>query len=409
MKPQRILGMAWTNMKKRKLRTALTTIGIVIGIMSLIGIATLSTGFETQMNTQLISGFDTDILTVNTGGGFHDPGGVSEDSGIELNTTYADAIETIDGIEVAMCIARQGTTAYNLENESLQTTIMGLNITKFELIYGDQINFTSGGWPTDNESIIIGYLDEPFAQMGENISVSIRIGVLSSNVTFTVSGILDEIGQLGMTSVDGNLLLPLDVYQTLLETETVDSIVVMISDPNQADTIADEIRTLFDDEVNVIVPSQMIETMQAMLTTQEIFLFAIASIAILVAGISILNIMLVSVMERTREIGILKALGAKRRTVLGQFLGEAVLLGILGGAFGIIFGYGMGFLLVQMLGPMFSQMRGLDATSSTIVPVLTVDTIIIALVFSILVSVIFTLYPAYKAAKLDPVKALRYE
>ena len=140
MKTQRVLGMAWTNMKKRKLRTTLTTLGIVIGIMALVGISTLSSGFETQMYNQLISGFDTDILTVITGGGFPGPGGPSGDSGIELNTTYADTIETIEGVEGAMSVAQTGTTAYNSDNESLQTILMGFNLTKFELIYGDRLD-----------------------------------------------------------------------------------------------------------------------------------------------------------------------------------------------------------------------------------------------------------------------------
>ena len=155
----------------------------------------------------------------------------------------------------------------------------------------------------------------------------------------------------------------------------------------------------------------------------EIFLLAIASIALLVAGISILNIMLVSVMERTREIGIMKALGAKDRTILSQFLSEAVLLGVLGGIIGIIVGfflaYGMGLMLpILFSGGMDSGFAGGDgggfggfggSSNFTLTPVLPLETILIAIGFAILVSVVFALYPARKAAKLDPVKALRYE
>jgi putative ABC transport system permease protein len=417
MKPQRVLGFAWKNMKKRRLRTGLTTLGIVIGIMALVGIATLSAGFEAQMSSQITSGFDADIITVSSMGGFIPGGGGG--SPFELNTTHAADIEAIPGVEVAMALAQSATTAYNATNESLPTRLMAFNITRFELIYGDKVEFASGGWPApaENESCVLGYLETPFAQIGDNITVSIRVGMVTQNVTMTVSGLLDEVGQLGMTSIDGNVLIPLDVYQDILDTDTVNSIIVKISDPNQADTIADLIRTYFDDDrVQVIVPTAMIEAAQGMLGTMDLFLYAIASVAMLVAGISILNIMLVSVIERTREIGILKAIGARSRTVLGQFLGEAMLVGILGGLIGIVFGYGMGFVLVQMLGPMMSGGGGgmgggfnRTSTSVTIVPVLTPNTIAIALLFSVLVSVIFALYPAYKAARLEPVRALRYE
>jgi putative ABC transport system permease protein len=142
---------------------------------------------------------------------------------------------------------------------------------------------------------------------------------------------------------------------------------------------------------------------------------AIASISLLVAGIGIMNIMTVSVMERTREIGIFKAIGANSRTVLFMFLSEAVLIGVTGGLIGIFTGYGLSYALTYVLsGFMQPQHQGTvfqapEAQRMTINPVFTPEWTVIAFIFAIIICIIFGLYPARKAAKLNPVEALRYE
>jgi putative ABC transport system permease protein len=314
---------------------------------------------------------------------------------------------------------------YNQANETLDTRLVGLNFTDMDTVYGDRLVFAGGDFPnpSENMSCIIGYLEEPIASVGENITaeilVRVGLGFAYVNITLTVVGSLEEAGQSGMLPLDRSVFIPLETYHTLFSTENIDTIIAKIEDPNQADAIAEEISDAFEDQVLVLVPSQIIDTVQNVFGIIEIFLLAIASIALLVAGISILNIMLVSVMERTREIGIMKALGAKDRTILGQFLSEAVLLGVIGGIIGIVFGwslaYGMALTLPALLsGGMQSPMEGgsfagFGSGSLSIVPVLPLETIIIAMAFGILVSVVFAIYPARKAAKLDPVKALRYE
>ena len=145
----------------------------------------------------------------------------------------------------------------------------------------------------------------------------------------------------------------------------------------------------------------------------EIFLTSIASIALLVAGIGIMNIMTVSVMERTREIGILKAVGAKSRTILTMFLAEATLIGIVGSLIGVPTGYGLAHVLSYIIARFAAfqpnWVGGPETERATVVPIFSWSWVIIAVIFGITICILFGLYPARKAAKLDPVEALRYE
>ena len=422
MKFRNILGLSFTNMRRRKTRTALTTLGIVVGIMAVVSIAALSGGFETQVTAQLSDGLDMDILTVAPGGGLFGGGGINS---FYLNDTIA--IQNVTGVETTLPFSQSGISVFNETDGTLDTRLAGLNFTDLETAYGHRLTFSSGDYPApeENETCVIGYLQDPIATAGDNVTIQVfkrvGFGFAYVNYSFIVAGVLEEAGSSGWLPFDRSVFIPMETYQNIFETEIVDIILVRISDPSQADDVGNEISANFEDQVLILVPSSLIDTVSGVFDIIEIFLLAIASIALLVAGISILNIMLVSVMERTREIGIMKALGAKDRTILSQFISEAVLLGIIGGVVGIIIGfflaYGMGLMLPLLFSGDFGGGNGgfgpppafVGSGSFTLVPVLPLETILIAMGFAILVSVVFALYPARKAAKLDPVTALRYE
>ncbi|MBY8996778.1 MAG: FtsX-like permease family protein, partial [Candidatus Thorarchaeota archaeon] len=188
-------------------------------------------------------------------------------------------------------------------------------------------------------------------------------------------------------------------------------------DADEIDTLIQEIEDAFEGLVTVTQPTALLGMMEEILGILNVFLAGIAGISLIVAGIGIMNIMIVSLIERTREIGILKGMGMHSRTVLGIFLSEAMMIGLLGGVFGIIAGILIGNLIaggmanlgdLGGMGGMGEAFGGFSGIPE-ITPVVTPDLLFFALVFGVLVAVIFGLYPARRASKLRPVDALRFE
>jgi putative ABC transport system permease protein len=181
------------------------------------------------------------------------------------------------------------------------------------------------------------------------------------------------------------------------------------------DDLSEAIEILFNDKVSVTAPTSILATIGSVFGVIELFLAGIAGISLLVAGIGIMNIMIVSLMERTREIGILKALGMQKNNVLLVFLTEAVIIGILGGMIGVGLGYILSIVMGQVISGFSNGGFGGDfggppgAASFSINPVVTIDLALAAIGFGLIVSVVFALYPAWRAARLEPVDALRYE
>jgi putative ABC transport system permease protein len=229
------------------------------------------------------------------------------------------------------------------------------------------------------------------------------------NKTYTahVSAVLDKVGGFGIGGPsDTGIYVPLSQAEEFFATNQADMILVKLdsSDPTVVNATSNAITQYFNNEVSVISANAVQNLLSTIFSTIQLFLGGIAAISLLVAGIGIMNIMIVSLIERTREIGILKALGMKSRTVLLIFLTEAIIIGLIGAIIGIISGYTLAIVVSLFLGR-----GGIIGSALTITPILTPEVVIGALVFGIGISVIFALYPAWRASKLKPVDALRYE
>lgn len=424
MRRKHILSMAWQNMKQRRFRTFLTTLGVVIGITAIIGLASLGEGFRVTIQQQMEQGFELNVLTVLPGGLLTGvPGSFTDDD--------TQNITKIEGVTLATpLIQKSGVKLFSDNKTATPLVMLAVNFAEFWQIYPDRLIFEWGTLPQPirNDTTVIGYNVQnppegtPFADAGQNLTMQMtleRRPLRVENRTFNLAGTLSKSGAAGFINFDDAVFTPIDTAQRLYNTTNSDMIFVRLADPSFSDSVAKAIEKRFEgqEDVRVLVPAAFLAQVDTILNMLQIFLTGIASIALLVAGLGIMNIMTVSVMERTREIGILKAIGARSRTILTMFLTEAALIGILGGLVGIPLGYGLAQIMGRFL---FRFSAGIVSRRSIITgattrpltevsPILSPEWIIIAIVFAVGVSVIFGWYPARKAAKLDPVKALRYE
>lgn len=425
MKLSKISAMAWENMTQRKLRTSLTTLGVVIGITAIIGLASLGEGFRLEIKERMQQGFELDVLTVIPGSlfaGWRSPFTESE----------VDKVRSVANISVATPVIQIGNvTLFNENNGNVTKAFVAtaVNFTEFSQVFPDRFsNFESNiSEPKDwgNTSMVIGFkvnhpnvTDTAFAEAGDNVTITTGIGTtFVGNYTLTVAATLIERPTGGITNFDYWVFIPLELGKEIYDFSGAHLIFVKVTNPEYSETVAKQIESLFAEyQISILVPLTFIRQVDRILNIVQLFLMAVASISLLVAGIGIMNIMTVSVMERTREIGILKAIGAKSRTVLAMFLAEAILIGVMGGLIGVFTGYGLSYALAYVLSSFMQPQHGRDTVFQTpetqrmaINPVFSPEWTIIAFIFAIIVCIIFGLYPARKAAKLDPVEALRYE
>src|SRR5665647_503219 len=447
MKTIDIFGYSFSAIKLRKLRAALTTLGVIIGIAAIVALLSITQGLQATITGQLNQGLSANTLIVTpgsggflsgagggaggaadgggfggggSGGGGGLGGGTTDNSGFKLYVNYTSDIDSLstDIVSSIAIISRSGYVQTNNLNRTV--TIYGVDFNNYSKVYTTTFVAASGTIPTnpsDNQVIVGTRINQPgqngtiFFNAGEIINLTWTNATILPpiNETYTaeVSGVLPRIGGFGIGGPsDTGVYIPLNKAESFFGTNQCDMIIVTLKNSDNA-TITNVTKAItdhFSNQVSVISSTAVLSLLTSIFSLLQLFLGGIAAISLLVAGIGIMNIMIVSLIERTREIGILKALGMKSRTVLTIFLGESIIIGLIGAVVGIILGWILANVTAQVLGSGVFGGGGFQIT-----PLLTPEVLAGALVFGVGISVIFALYPAWRASKLKPVDALRYE
>jgi len=443
MRARDIFGYSFSAIRLRKLRAGLTTLGVVIGIAAIVALLSITQGLQNTITGELQKGLATDTLIVTVGGGALGGGqgdgggfgggfggGGDSDFKLLINDTQTIMDLSPGNITSALAVIQRSGNISSTET-NLTTTIVGVDLAEYKRVYSSTFVAGSGEIPDapENNTVVIGKrVTDPrlngttLFSAGDTVTIfwlnsSVRPPKIE-NYTARVGAVLEEVGGFGFGGPsDTSIYIPILQAQGFFGTDQCDTIIVKLvnSEESTINYVTEKIEKSedFAGEVSVISSTAVVELLQSIISLVSLFLVGIAAISLLVAGIGIMNIMIVSLIERTREIGILKALGMKSRTVLLIFLGESVLIGVIGAAIGI----GLGWVLANVVAILFSgggPFGGVGGgqgagAAMTITPVLTPVVFLGAFGFGIGVSVIFALYPAWRASKLKPVEALRYE
>ena len=384
--------MAWKSIASNKMRSFLTMLGIIIGVMSLVVLVSLASG-TTDSVTDQISSMGSNLLTVN----------IQDDKGNPLKLSDISALTEEDEIEEAAPVSQANTTASSTYSEE-DATVYGTtgayqNIQNLELAQGRFLKGTDVQNHTNVAVINAGLAKEVMGRM-DVVGESIKL----DGVEYLIVGVLAEDESDSSTTENYEAYIPYTSLIRLTDSVSPEVSTFCVSATSQ-DSLEDAQTVLErmmlerfgqdEDAFTIRNQSTIMEAMENVTNTLALLLGGIAAISLLVGGIGIMNIMLVSVTERTREIGIRKAIGAGRGTIMLQFLIEALLISLMGCAIGIFFSWGTLRII--------SGVGGEDANYA-----LSVGVVWIAIVFSIGIGVIFGIYPANKAAKKKPIDALRY-
>ena len=391
-----LLRLALSRLRTQRVRAALTMLGVIIGVASVVALVGVGQGTTSNITNQLAS-LGTNLLTIN-------PTTQNSDGSTSLNLGDAEAIAELPSIAA---VAPEVSTSQTVKAGSKTTTtsIVGTtaaypSVRAYSVWQGTALTQVSV-----DRSLRVAVLGKTTAdnlglgasEVGKQVSIG--------GIDFTVIGILQPKGGSGFQDPDDQVLVPIGTVQKyFVGGDSIRSVGVSVASGADMTLTKAQISELLrqrhdlaatdDDDFGIFDQTQLLAAASSIAGTLTLLLGGIASISLVVGGIGIMNIMLVSVRERTREIGIRKAIGARSGDILAQFLVEALTLSLLGGVMGVALGLGVSALIARLAGWAFA---------------FTPSTLLAAVLSSLLVGVVFGVWPARQAARLDPIAALRYE
>lgn len=391
---------------RNKMRAFLTMLGIIIGVASVIGMLAIGEGSKRSITDQMSSmGSNLVMIMPN----MQRRGGVSLGASSSMALKYSDVTairnEAVNILAVSPTVNANGQVIYG--NQNTQTSIYGVNGEYLDI---RKLNIQSGRIFSESEVrsmakvCILGQtvVENLFGEGSDPVGISIRI----KNLPFEIIGVLEDKGESGMGQDQDDMILApyTTVQRRIAAIDYINGIYCSAVSEERSAAAIEEVEEILrrthklkeseENDFRVMSQSELIETVSTVTNIMKLLLGAIAGISLLVGGIGIMNIMLVSVTERTREIGLRMSIGGRGKDILRQFLVESMMLSISGGLLGVIFGY--------LLAGLGGKLMGSAA-------VVTTQSVILAFAVCFAIGVFFGWYPARKAANLNPIDALRYE
>ena len=412
--------LAYTALVDRKMRSVLTILGITVGSAIILALIASTAGLNASV-TANIQKTGANILNFRNSGGFFSAGATNTYRLSSVDVTYLKGLPHVVGVypyySYGASVVSGGST--------LSATVVGIDLAALPVLFNG-LTVAEGSIPLsgDTTGAAVGWdIANPVSgtpigvhQMVE-MTVSGVSGGKSGGTPFAVlaNGILAQYGTALFSNIDDTIFISFQAATYLSKSPYFTGIYVVIDNTADVAGVQTAATNYYGSNVRIISPGQILSSIEGITQSLTVFLGAIGAVSLFVATVGIVNTMYVSVMERTREIGILKAIGYRPKEIMGMFLSEAALTGVVGGITGLMLGYVLAFLMGGALaGSTFTGRfggpgGGGGAGASAVMPIFSTQLVIFALTFPVLLATVAGLYPAWRASRMNAVVALKYE